>query len=183
MARYALVVGIAEYGSRHLKNLSKPVGDAEAIAHVLKTHGQCEQVTVLKGTVTTQKLGNALKTLLTQQATNNEVIIYFTGHGIAVTDVLGESEGYLTTSDCEITVDDGQPVEQKKAISFANLNKLIKSSKLSNLVMLIDACHSGDVIERELVEQSFSAFNAKQDYYLITACRGFEEAWVKKGRR
>ncbi|MEM1427723.1 MAG: ATP-binding protein, partial [Cyanobacteria bacterium P01_H01_bin.130] len=47
--------------------------------------------------------------------------------------------------------------------------------------MMIDACHSGDFIERSLVETGFSAFGAKQDYFLITACRGDEQGWVKKG--
>lgn len=180
MARYALVVGIAEYRSPYLKDLSKPAADAEAIAALLQTHGQCEQVTVLKGAVTAQELGSALKTLLTRQAVKNEAIIYFTGHGLAVTDVFGESQGYLSTLDCELTVADGQIVEQKKAIAFSSLNQLIKASDLSNLVLLLDTCHSGDFVEKELVENSFGAFQIKPDYFLITACRSFEQARAKK---
>ncbi|MEO1350563.1 MAG: caspase family protein, partial [Cyanobacteria bacterium J06635_15] len=180
MARYALVVGIAEYSSPHLKNLSKPASDAEAVAALLKTHGQCEQVTVLKGAVTRKRLVEALKTLLTQQAVKNEAVIYFTGHGITVTDGFDESQAYLTTSDCDLTVEAGKIVEQQRAISFDSLNGQIKKSDLSNLVMLLDTCHSGDFIERSLLENSFSAFNTKPDYFLITACRSFEQARAKK---
>ncbi|MFG6094146.1 caspase family protein [Leptothoe sp. ISB3NOV94-8A] len=182
MARYALVIGISEYKSKHLANLSKPAEDAASIATILQKYGQCDkEPTVLKGNVTTQQLGKALRTFLTQQAANSEAIIYFTGHGISVVDTLGNTEGCLTTSDCDVTVDsDGQVTDQKKAISFDSLNKLIQAANLSNLVMLIDACHSGDFIERTLVKQSFSTFGAKQDHYLITACRGFEAALAKK---
>ncbi|MDV3348040.1 caspase family protein [Leptothoe sp. LEGE 181152] len=182
MARYALVIGISEYKSKHLANLSKPAEDAASIATILQKYGQCDkEPTVLKGNVTTQQLGKALRTFLTQQAANSEAIIYFTGHGISVVDTLGNTEGCLTTSDCDVTVDsDGQVTDQKKAISFDSLNKLIQAANLSNLVMLIDTCHSGDFIERTLVKQSFSTFGAKQDHYLITACRGFEAALAKK---
>ncbi|WP_250565855.1 caspase family protein, partial [Adonisia turfae] len=182
MARYALVIGISEYKSKHLANLSKPAEDAASVATILQKYGQCDkEPTVLKGNVTTQQLGKALRTFLTQQAANSEAIIYFTGHGISVVDTLGNTEGCLTTSDCDVTVDsDGQVTDQKKAISFDSLNKLIQAANLSNLVMLIDACHSGDFIERTLVKQSFSTFGAKQDHYLITACRGFEAALAKK---
>ena len=179
MARYALVVGISEYKSKHLANLSKPVGDAEAIAELLKTYGGCEQVKVLKGYVSAEQLETALTTLITEQAIRNEVVIYFTGHGFA-TQGLGGKKGHLATSDCEIEVEASQPKRQSKAIVFSDLNDLIRASNLSNLVMFLDACHSGEFIESTLVEQSFSAFSTQQDYWLIAACRGFEEAWAKK---
>jgi WD40 repeat protein/ABC-type Fe3+/spermidine/putrescine transport system ATPase subunit len=180
MARYALVVGIAEYDSRHLNNLSKPVGDAEAMAALLEQHGQCERVTVLKGRVTTSALSAALKTLLMEQAAKSEAIAYFIGHGFTVTDAFGNAQGYLATSDCDLVVENGQPVEQSKALAFSSLNKLIQTADLSNLVLLLDTCHSGDFIERTVVEQSFTAFGAKPDYFLLTACRGHEQSWAKR---
>ena len=178
MARYALVVGISEYKSKHLKNLSKPEQDAEAIASLLEDYGGCERVEVLKGYVSAEKLETALTTLITERAARNEVIIYFTGHGFS-TQGLGGKKGHLATSDCEIEMNAGKPKRQSKAIAFSDLNDLIRSSDLSNLVMLLDACHSGEFIESTLIEQSFSAFNAHQDYWVIAACRGFESAWAK----
>ena len=179
MARYALVIGISEYKSRHLENLSKPEQDAEAIASLLRAYGGCERVKVLKGYVSAEQLETALVTLLTEQAVKNEVVIYFTGHGFS-TNGLGGKKGHLATSDCEIEIENGQPKRQSKAIAFSELNDLIRASDLSNLVMFLDACHSGEFIESTLVENSFPAFNAHQDYWLIAACRGFEEAWAKK---
>ncbi|MDV3350740.1 NB-ARC domain-containing protein [Leptothoe sp. LEGE 181152] len=182
MARYALVIGISEYKSKHLANLSKPVQDAEAIANLLQKYGQCNtEPKVLKGEVTTKQLAEALQTFLTEQAVNSEAIIYFTGHGISIKELFGASQGYLATSDCDVSVgSDRQPTGQQHAISFANLNSLIQCANLSSLVMLIDACHSGNFIEQTTVEESFSAFSSKQNRLLITACRDFESAFAKK---
>ena len=179
MARYALVVGISEYKSKHLKNLSKPEQDAEAIASLLEDYGDCERVEVLKGYVSAEKLEAALTALITERAVRNEVIIYFTGHGFS-TQGFGGKKGHLATSDCEIEMDAGKPKRQSRAIAFSDLNDLLQSSNLSNLIMLLDACHSGELVERATIEKSLSAFNTQQDYCLIAACRGFEEAWAKK---
>ncbi|MEM1256522.1 MAG: diguanylate cyclase [Cyanobacteria bacterium P01_H01_bin.21] len=180
MARYALVIGISEYESKYLQLLSKTVVGADAIADLLRQYGQCERIQVLKGYVSNKQLAEALITLITKQADKNEVFIYFTGHSIAVKGCLGDDTGYLTTSDCHIVLENGLPTNQTNAISFSELNNLLCKSQLSNLVMLLDTCHSGKFIEREILEKSFSAFKAKQDYFLITACRGYEKAWAKK---
>ena len=62
MPRYALVIGIAQYKSKHLSNLSKPVGDSTAVAALLQKFGQCSQSPVLlQGLVTTRELVRTLK--------------------------------------------------------------------------------------------------------------------------
>lgn len=178
--RYALVIGISEYQSP-LKPLSKPATDAEAVVTVLKQFGDFQDVTSLKGTVTSTKLIAALRTLLLEQATNNDVLIYFTGHGVPVVDpVIGKPKAYLTTSDTIVTLEGKQATEARRAVPLDSLNDLIQESQLSSLVMLFDSCHSGDFLERSLVEKTFTAFSTHKDYYLITACRGFEQAYAIK---
>ena len=183
MARYALVVGISKYKSKHLADLSKPEKDADAIAKLLDKYGQLDtKPTVLKGKVTQQQLVEALKKFLLKQSTNSEALIYFTGHGLSVKDLLvDQSQGCLATSDCDVKVDrNGDVVAQENAIPFASLNGLIQTANLSSLIMLVDACHSGEFIERTAYDQSFSFFNSSQNSILITACRAFEEALAKK---
>jgi uncharacterized caspase-like protein len=114
--RYALVVGISEYQSP-LKSLSKPASDAEAVAAMLKQWGDFQAVTVLKGTVTSAKLVEALRTLLLEQATQNDVLIYFTGHGIPVVDpIVGKPKAHLATSDTAIILDGKQVIEARRAV-------------------------------------------------------------------
>jgi signal transduction histidine kinase len=191
MARYALVIGIAEYTSP-LKRLSKPATDAEAVAQRLKQHGNFQEVKLLnaevtpkgkvQGRVTRENLEQALRCFLKEQATKGEALIYFTGHGITVSESLGAKRGYLATSDCLIEAEGDQIIEQRRAIALDGLNTLIRNSDLSSLVVLLDCCHSGYFLERNLVEQTLTAFMSRQDYYLIAACRGFEQAWAKKSQ-
>ncbi|MEH2422150.1 MAG: caspase family protein [Nostoc sp.] len=179
MARYALVVGITDY-TNQLSNLTKPATDAEAVEQVLKAHGDFEHIAVLKGKVSTTKLAEALKTLLQQQAVKNEALIYFTGHGITVSDSLGTQQAYLATSDLTIVTQGKQIIEQTGGISLLSLNNLIRDSDLSSLVVLLDCCHSGEFLERNLIEKTLTAFILQRDYYFIAACRGFQQAYAKK---
>ncbi len=183
MTRYALVVGITDYKSP-LTTLSKPATDAEAVAKVLKEHGDFENIELLKGKATKQQLGEALKILLRQQAVNNEALIYFTGHGITVSDLeLETQQAYLATSDLQIVTQGNQIVEQTSGISLINFNHLIKESHLSSLVVLLDCCHSGHFLERYLIEKTLTAFSLQRDYYFIAACRDFQQAYAKKSEK
>jgi len=177
MTRYALVVGISEYQS--LRSLSKPEFDAKTVAAVLEKYGKFKFVNVLTGDVPREKLSKALINLLKDQATNNEALIYFTGHGFTVVDDFNGEDGYLATSDCEIKYrDNGSIQDQHQALALSSLNKLIQTSTLSNLVVLFDCCHSGAFLK--LVKQSFSVFGDRQDYLMVMACREFEEAVAKR---
>jgi uncharacterized protein YjiK len=185
MARYALVAGIAKYSNSSLPDLSKTATDAAAVAEVLKQHGSY-RVTLLNGEVKAKQLADALKTLLREQAVKNEALIYFTGHGIrGVTgvDILEQPQGFLAASDCNVTKAGEQWIVRDGVISLNNLNQLIQQSDLSNLVVIFDSCHSGEFLERGLVENALTVFRSQQDYYLITACRRFEQSWAKKSEQ
>ncbi|MDZ8051247.1 MAG: caspase family protein [Aulosira sp. ZfuVER01] len=194
MARYALVIGIGEYQSPSLPRLSKTTNDAEAVAQLLEKYGDFQSVQrlpqrwnkdkngyeIAASKLTGAQIGQELRTFLLEQATKNEALIYFSGHGFTISDNLGQQKGYLATSDCQIEVANNQIVEQKYAIPLDSLNELIRDSQLSSLVMLLDCCHSGYFLERQLVERTLTTFSSQKDYYLITACRGFELAGVIK---
>jgi hypothetical protein len=182
MARYALVIGIATYNK--FSNLEKAVTDAEAIAQLLERQGNFQEVKRLPAKwlkdegrwavtgdkkLTGKELGNALRTFFLEQAAKNEAVIYFAGHGFPVSSCMGVEEGYLATSDCS---EDG-----RNAILLRHFNALMMESDLSSLVVMLDCCYAGTLLERQLLEPTFTAFNTKRDYYLITACRGFQKAY------
>jgi hypothetical protein len=125
-------------------------------------------------------LGFNTSALLHQQAERNEVVIYYTGHGFPLVESFGKQRVYLAPSDCKITLDrDGQVVEQQRGIPLEGLNDLIRSANLSSLVVLLECCHSGSLLENRLVRETMTAFT-KTDYFLIAACRDFEQAYALK---
>jgi len=186
MARYALVIGIAQYQS--LKHLPKAAADAESVAQVLEQYGdynvtrlpQSWNAQTKRFEVSPQKsasadeVGEALKVLLLKQGTKSDILIYFAGHGLTFSDSLGEEKGALAASDCQVERVDKKLVDCKRGMDLSSLNQLIKKSDVSSLVMLLDCCHSGYIIESQLVQQTLTAFSTQRDYYLIAACRGFE---------
>ncbi|NET33263.1 MAG: diguanylate cyclase [Cyanothece sp. SIO1E1] len=180
MPRYALVIGIAAYD--HFRNLPKAATDAGAIARIFSQHGNYQIEPLPKRLIeaddhweiapdkklTSKTLGQTLRTFLLDRTPYQEALIYFAGHGFEALSFTGESEGYLATSD---SYNDG-----RNAIRFDDLNKLISKSNLSSLVVILDCCHAGSFLERSLLESTLTTFKEKQDYYLITACRSFEQA-------
>jgi WD40 repeat protein len=177
--RYALVIGISNY-HRSLGNLTKPATDAQAVARCLREHGGF-QVTLLTETLALETMRQALKQFLLEQATDNDALIYFTGHGILLESTTGYRETFLSASDTEIVRQPSKPMEPLYSLPFGELNSLIQQSSLSSLVLLLDCCHSGDMLERDPVERALTAFNSTQrNYCFITACRSFEASRAKR---
>ena len=192
---YALVVGISNYQSKALGDLKTPHLNAEAVAQVLEKHGNFPDPTRLpakwltsedryevakggkEGKLTSKELIEKLRYLLLEQAKGSEALIYFSGHGIALKSQLSrKQEGFLATYDCEVEMEGGQVTGQKNAISLRELNDLIGDSKVSSLIVILDCCHAGSLLENDLVKQTLTAFNEK-DYFLIAACRPKEKAY------
>ena len=183
MARSALVIGIARYSN--FRNLEKTVNDAGAIAEILEKHGayaieplprklvagdenRYEWDRDPKKEVKGSDLTAKLKTFLLEQAKGKDALIYFAGHGFVVPDVVGDEIGYLAATDAG---KDGQ-----NALSFNTFTKLVAKSELNNLVVLLDCCNAGNLIESSHYQAMQKVFNDKKNYYLMAACRGFERS-------
>ncbi len=174
MARYALVIGISQ-NTPSLGSLSKTEGDAQAVAARLRDYGNF-QVEELTGQVTQDALNNALTKFL-KLAERNEALLYYTGHAIAVEQGLGQRKAYFAPSDCQIISNGKSVTEQQKGIAFDALSEAITKCNLSNLIVLLDCCHSEFLLQAALVKESFSGFG-KKDYALISACRDSEQAYA-----
>ncbi|EKV03690.1 WD40 repeat-containing protein [Leptolyngbya sp. PCC 7375] len=176
MKRYALVVGIGDY--KYLKDLSKPVNDAQTVHDLLKAEGNFQAVRLLNRKVTAANLKETLKQVILQQAKDNDLLLYFTGHGLAAGDEF-EQKGFLATYDCEVTLEGKTIVASSNGVSFTWLNNLIKKANLSSLVMFLDCCESGFAIENALLEDSLKDL-AKKNCFFAAACRNFEKAYALK---
>jgi WD40 repeat protein len=184
MARYGLVVGVAKYKSP-LGNLSKTESDAKAVNDLLKQYGDFEDIQVLTGEVTAKQIEDALRRLLIERADRNEALIYFSGHAVVVKGSFGKKRGYFALSNTGLKNSSGEITGIENGIALDDLSGLIGEAKLSNLVVLLDCCHSETLLEesqgflqRAIVNQAFAEL--KQDYFLVSACRKFEEAYAMK---
>ncbi len=196
MTRYALVIGVSEYQSSSLCKLPKTATDAEEVAKVLETHGkfnverlpkqlnkETECWEVANKQVTNTEVIDKLKTLLWERAARSEVLIYFTGHGIRVFDELEEPQGFLAVSNCKVQLKEGKVVKHENGIPLDIIDRLISNEKceVSSLVMLLDCCHSGSLLENQEIRKALTVFVSENDYYLIAGCRSFEKARAFKG--
>jgi WD40 repeat protein/energy-coupling factor transporter ATP-binding protein EcfA2 len=176
MPRHALVVGIGQ-NLPPLGNLSKAVGDAEAIATVLETYGDY-RVQRLIGNVNQRQLIDGLKLFLERVKDGGQGFLYYTGHGLPISDEVGKPKPWLIPSDCVVLVQDGKAIEQSNGLSFAGFSTLVQEAKAGELVILLDCCHSGYFLDRALVEETLKAFNSKS-YFLITACQSYESGFAR----
>ncbi|MFM7600497.1 MAG: caspase family protein, partial [Pseudanabaena sp.] len=183
MARYGLVVGVASY-KKPLGNLSKTEGDAKAVNDLLKQHGDFADIQVLMGEVTAEQLDDALKRLM-KQADKSEALIYFSGHAVVVKRTSNKVRGYLALSDTILKIKNGDLIGIENGYELEDLSSLCGEANLSNLVILLDSCHSEILLEeshgflqREIAEDTFKGM--PKDYFLVSACRKFEEAYAMK---
>ena len=174
MAKFALIIAIPQYDN--FNPLPKTTQDGETIAQHLHTYGDY-QITRLPakgnpntadyemkaGKVTVDQLYDTLKLFLTEIAKEQAALIYFTGHGFTVCDRLGREKGYLATSNCQVKVKDDRIVEQNNGFPLKRLDSLIQEANLSELVVLLDCCHSGNFIETRLMRDSLKTFEYKQN--------------------
>ena len=178
MARYALVIGVSENYSESLVSITQAQVDAEAMAALLKEHGNF-RVTKLIGQVSRDEIAQAFKSFW-QQAANSEALVFYSGHGLQVVDEdeFDPPEVVLAPSNCEVKLDKkNRVIWTGNELKLNSLNKQLARAEFSNLVMLLDCCHSGFLLEEESLRQTFQGLGGR-DYVLLTACRGQETAWA-----
>lgn len=131
--RRALVVGIDGYPSAPLRGCVK---DARRVAELLRSHTDgspnfdVETILVESGTgevLERRQLKEEVARLLGQPA--DLALLYFSGHG-----AVSEYGGYLVTTDAA-RYDEGVPMVE--------LLSLINGSPVTEVIVLLDCCHSG----------------------------------------
>jgi uncharacterized caspase-like protein len=172
--RYALIIGIQDY--KYISPLTKTRDDARSVADFLRATGDFQDVFVVRSDATRSDLVAALKEFQ-ERARGNDALVYFTGHGFGLVDALTDGmTGYLAAADTRVETTGNRVMAQQDGIPLASLGALLEQGNFSSLVLLLDACHSGLLLERGEIEQGLAVFSRKRDYFLITACRGFEQA-------
>jgi WD40 repeat protein/uncharacterized caspase-like protein len=151
---YVLAVGVAEYSDRSL-NLTYPAKDAEKIVRLFEGRAaQARQAAsgdarrpgfqkvyslLLTDADATVERITAAHDFLERAQTDDEVVVFISGHG-----VLDKDKNYFfATRD----IDFDNPAE--RGLSYAALEKLLDNLRARRKLVLIDTCHAGEVEKGE----------------------------------
>lgn len=139
---HALLIGIGSYA--HASQLDVPItsADANAVAVVLRDPQFCgypsEQVMLLSDAAASRDgVLAALDALAARAGEGDTVFIFYAGHG-----EYGDDGYYLTTYDTQLA---GRKVAVGTGVHEAELITKLRSIKAKRLLLIINACHSGEI--------------------------------------
>jgi WD40 repeat protein len=147
---YIIAMSVSEYKDNRY-NLKYAVKDGADIAGLFNTN-QTERYnkiyldTLFNSNATRQNFFNIRNKLLKSDV-NDEVVMFISGHGL----LNKEMDFYFATYD----IDFSDP--EISGISFDDLESLLDSIPARKKLLMMDACHSGEVDKDETPEQIFAA--------------------------
>lgn len=134
----ALIIGISDYKDSSIPDLETPLNDAQTMAGLLKTKYGFVVKTLLNRKATRKAIYNALRNLAAQARPNDNVLIYYAGHG-----------------DLDRQYDDGWwiPVDAKAGdpvtyLDNVQVQKAMRSMNARHVLLISDSCYSGSLFGR-----------------------------------
>jgi hypothetical protein len=177
--RHALIIGIAAY--QKMSRLNKTLLDAKDLHDLLLESGFHRKNIdlLLDGKATKGRIDAALNKLASSTTSEDTTIIFFSGHG-------AHFPGGLNPGEYLCTVESDPDNLQSTAISSSELSKAIKSIPAKQVVVLLDACHSGGVgdlkgehstIKSGLSENAYNELAGGEGRVVIASCKPSEVSW------
>ncbi len=163
---YAVVVGISDYQDAGIPDLRYADKDAEAFANFLRSPAggslNSDQLQVLTNSqATAGRIAEALDALIEKAKKDDQVIIYFSGHG----DVEGKKltqPGFLLCWDAPSRVYMGGGT-----YSLSFLQEVVSTLSLQNqakVVVITDACHAGKLAGNQIGGAQLTTANLAKQY-------------------
>jgi WD40 repeat protein len=186
---YVLAIGLNEYANSQF-NLKYAVADAESFAAEFKTqqdrlhnYDRVEVISVNDRTATKGYVLQLLANLSLKVQPEDALIIFFAGHGIAQ-----ENRFYFVPYDLGYTGNRAQLSSRglqeilAHSISDLELEHAVELLDAGHLVLIIDACNSGQALEAE--EKRRGPMNSKglaqlayeKGMYILTAAQSYQAA-------
>ncbi len=130
----AVIIGIQDY-SNHIPPLQTPIRDATRLAQVLADeHGY--ETLVLTEQVTLARLRTLLESELPNRLDKNDrLLVYFAGHGVALTDENGPA-GYLIPQDANAA-------EPAGFLPMAEVQQALENLPCRHVLIILDCCFAG----------------------------------------
>jgi hypothetical protein len=190
---HALIIGIGSYQDTSIKDVPTTSADAQALADVLRDANYCgypqNQVTLLSNSnATRDSILSALDELTKRTNPEDTVLLFYSGHGEN-----GDNNIYhLTTHDTQF---EQSSVKTATAISQTELLDKLRLIPAKRLVILINACHAGEISPtlgseqqsfitgNPLPQQTIDALlSTGSGRIIITACRSGQASYIGHGQ-
>lgn len=134
---YAILIGENDYADKSIPDLRNPVKDAMELKAIIESKYTFEPKNI--DTLFNRSREDILQTIMKRCSSlteNDNLVIFYAGHGIADKDNFGDIDGYWI------------PVSAKKGvtstyISTDDINKALKRSSAKHILLIADACFSG----------------------------------------
>ncbi len=188
---HALLIGVGSHTYAPYLDVPISVEDALAVAAVLSSETYCgypeSQVKVLHGESASRKgILSALTDLGEKVKPGDTVTIFYCGHGDYGTD----GEYYLVSHDARIS---GSKVQAGTGVSHAALVDGLQKIPAERVLVIFNACHSGEISPTLSVEQALGSrvlpdttkdalLSSGSGRIIITACKEEQLSYIGKGK-
>ncbi|HNU03209.1 MAG TPA: caspase family protein [Anaerolineae bacterium] len=190
---YALVIGVGSYTHIPWADIPISVTDAQAVREVLVNPDLCgypaPQVTLLHDAAANKDGILAALGALAGTAEEHTVLLYYCGHGASGTD----GNYYLTTHESRVS---NSKVVKGTGISEAELLDALRQIRAKRLLLLFNACHSGELSPSLAPEAPAGPFgdlplpaksvdallSTGEGRVIIAACRPEQKSWIGGGK-
>ncbi len=181
MAKYALLVGISEYGAG-LEALPAAKNDAEALHRVLldpKIGEFAEENVKLLINPSKDKLDEAIYELFSDRHKDDLVLFYFSGHGIT------DQNGVFYFSSCITRKDSNGRLVPPTAVIATDVHRYMQNSQSKRQVVILDCCF-GSAFVRGMTAKDTGTVNVLQQLggkgrAILTASNSVQYAFEQKG--
>ena len=141
--KYALVIGTDNYRSKSWKKLYNPILDVKAIAGELRNSYGFAVNELYDAPL--DSVYNALKEYYQMLKDDDQLIIYFAGHGDFDEGLL--DDGFIVCTDSKAVTDDPM---RNSYIPHTRLKRMINKMPAKQILVILDICHGG-VFDEEVL--------------------------------
>jgi hypothetical protein len=152
--RWAVIVGISSYLDEAIPGLRFAHRDAEALQELLLSkvagmdgYNPDNVILLTNEEATFRNIRTALRGFLTSATEQDQVMFYFAGHGVR--DPARPEDYYFLTHDTELDNLAGT------ALPMSDLEQALQSLEYRDLILIADACHSGDMTTQVAFRDAF----------------------------
>lgn len=189
---HALLIGVGSHQYEPRLDVPITVVDAQAVAGVLCDQAFCgypqDQVSVLHDeTATTERILDSLEQLAGNMGQEDTFFFFYSGHG----EYGADGNYYLVSHDARMS---HRKVVTGSGVSQGELLKVMARVPARRVLMVFNACHSGEISPTLGVEDDLGAKNLPSTAasallstgsgrIIITACREGQYAYIGAGER